>query len=47
MITAINQQLGIILKDFVQDTWLAQLEERANLDIGVLSLSPMLDIEIT
>ena len=27
--------------------WLAQLEECATLDLGVMSLGPMLDIEIT
>ena len=28
-------------------TWLAQLEDRATLDLRVMSLSPMLGVEIT
>ena len=28
-------------------TWLAQLVERATLDLGVVSLGPMLGVEIT
>ena len=30
-----------------QDAWLAQLEGRGTLDLGVMSLSPMLGVEST
>ena len=41
-----------ILKLFIKDvdnqgTWLTQLVEHATLDLGVVSLNPMLGIEIT
>ena len=35
------------LKYHLQGCWLAQSEEHATLDYGVMSLSPMLGVEIT
>ena len=32
---------------FIRGMWLAQLVEHVTLDLGVVSLSPMLGIEIT
>ena len=32
---------------FLWGTWLAQSVEHATLDLGILSLSPMLGVEIT
>ena len=36
-----------IKKNSIWDTWLAQLEEHATLDLGVVSSSPTLSVEIT
>ena len=34
------------LKNWVRDTWMAQLEEHATLDLTVMTLSPTLGVEI-
>ena len=37
---------SFLFKNIVRGAWLAQLEERATLDLGDVSLSPVLDGEI-
>lgn len=41
------QGRGPITKSVSQGTWLAPLGEHGTLDLGVMSLNPMLPVEIT
>lgn len=42
-----SKSIQLIKRATQGDAWLAQLEDHATLDLGVLSLSLMLAIEIT